>query len=85
MIILYYYCLLNVFGFLLMWTDKRKARKHKWRIKENTLWTFAFLGGAFSMTVAMFFFRHKTKHLTFLIGFPLLTIFHAAIVYYINF
>jgi len=84
MILIIYFLAINLIGFLLMWTDKRKARKNQWRLKENKLWTIAVLGGALGMTVAMFLFRHKTKHLSFFIGLPLLTILHGIIVYYIR-
>ncbi|WP_318036013.1 DUF1294 domain-containing protein [Halobacillus shinanisalinarum] len=32
--------------FFLVGSDKRKARKGQWRVKEKHLWLFALLGGA---------------------------------------
>ena len=57
-----------------MKVDKQRAIRHKYRISENTLWTVAIVGGAIGTTLGMRLFRHKTKHLTFKIGFPLLAI-----------
>ena len=35
--IIIYFIAINLFGFLIMWLDKRKAKKGKWRIPEKTL------------------------------------------------
>ena len=40
--------------------------------REKTLFLFALLGGAPGGTAGMFLFRHKTRHWTFRLGFPLL-------------
>lgn len=71
-VILIFLLCMNVYGLFLMGYDKSQARKHKWRIRERTLWIVAVFGGAMGMTLGMLLFRHKTKHLSFKIGFPLL-------------
>ena len=63
---------MSVFLFVLMGLDKAKARRSAWRISEKTLFVLALLGGALGGTAGMFLFRHKTKHWTFRLGFPLL-------------
>lgn len=63
---------MSAFLFVLMGLDKTKARRGRWRISEKTLFVFALLGGALGGTAGMFVFRHKTKHRTFRLGFPLL-------------
>ena len=63
---------MSVFLFVLMGLDKGKARRGARRIPEKTLFVFALLGGAVGGTAGMFFFRHKTKHWYFRLGFPLL-------------
>lgn len=68
------YLLMNVLGLILMGNDKRRAIKHQYRIPEKNLWFMAFFGGAVGTTVGMKFFRHKTKHTSFKIGFPLLAV-----------
>ncbi len=57
-----------------MWSDKRKAIKGAWRIKESTLFAVALLGGALGTTCGMYWFRHKTKHWYFKVGFPVILI-----------
>lgn len=66
------YILLNLIGLYIMVDDKKRARKHQFRIPEKTLWMVALLGGAIGTTAGMKLFHHKTKHRSFRIGFPLL-------------
>ena len=74
--LMYYLLLINAAAFLLMRTDKLRARKKQWRIPEAVLLLFAALGGSLGATAAMFLFRHKTKHPMFLIGFPIMFLLH---------
>ena len=63
---------MSVFLFAMMGLDKGKARRGKWRVSEKTLFVFALFGGALGGTAGMFLFRHKTRHWTFRLLFPLL-------------
>lgn len=65
-----YLVIVNLIGFLAMGMDKRKARKHKWRIKEATLFLLAVIGGSIGCWLGMYVFHHKTKHWYFVIGMP---------------
>ena len=76
------YIVINSFGFFLMLIDKRKAEKGKWRISEKRLWIVAFLGGGLGQTIGMNRFRHKTKHLQFKIGLPVITAINLVIYIY---
>ena len=67
-----YLLIINAFAFLLMLIDKRKAQKNKWRIPEKTLFASAILGGSLGAMAGMYTFRHKTQHLRFVIGIPLI-------------
>ena len=69
--ILLYLLIVNAVGFLLMLVDKQKARKKLWRIPESTLLLSAAIGGSIGALAGMYTFRHKTKHLKFLLGVPL--------------
>lgn len=74
--LLYIYILLiNILGFLLMYIDKQRAIKNKWRISETSLLSIAIIGGSIGMYLGMNKFRHKTKHNKFKIGIPLIIIF----------
>ena len=70
----YYIVFINLLGIILMFLDKRKAVKNKWRISENTLMLTALIGGALGILIGMYTFRHKTKHKKFTIGVPVLLI-----------
>lgn len=71
---LIYFLIVNAAGFLSMLLDKHKARKNLWRIPESTLLTIALLGGSIGSLVGMYLVRHKTKHLKFTLGIPLIMI-----------
>ena len=65
---------MNIIAFVTMGVDKKRARKHEYRISEKTLWTLAIIGGGTGAFLGMIQFRHKTKHPTFRIGFSILMI-----------
>lgn len=64
--------LINAAGFLLMHLDKQKARHHRRRISEATLFTVAALGGSLGVWAGIYAFRHKTLHRRFTWGVPLI-------------
>ncbi len=59
--------------------DKKRAQRNEWRIKEQTLWTIAIIGGALGATIGMSLYRHKTKHASFRFGLPALVVVHLAL------
>lgn len=65
-----YLIIINLIAFLAMYIDKRRAKYGKWRIKEHTLFILAILGGSIGAIAGMYTFRHKTKKMRFVIGFP---------------
>ena len=67
-----YLIAINVIAFLLMMIDKIKAKKNKWRIPEATLFLAAAIGGSIGSLLGMYTFRHKTKHIKFIIGMPII-------------
>ena len=71
-LLLYYLLIINAAGFLLMLVDKWKAKKNHWRIRESTLLIVAALGGSIGSLAGMYLFRHKTQHLKFTLGIPLI-------------
>ena len=71
--VLYIYLIvINVAAFLLMLIDKVKAKKNLWRIPEATLFLVAAVGGSIGSLLGMYTFRHKTKHIKFTVGMPLI-------------
>lgn len=77
-----YLIVLNLLAFLLMGLDKAKARRHRWRIPEKTLFLSAILGGSIGAIAGMQLFRHKTKHASFRIGMPCILVLQLALAAY---
>lgn len=65
----------NLLLFILMGLDKRKAKLNHWRISEKTLFSLALIGGSIGGILGIYTFRHKTKHLKFTLGFPIIFLF----------
>lgn len=70
-IVTIYMVIMSIIGFVIMGIDKKKAIKRGWRIPERTLLLIAFIGGALGSFIGMHFFRHKTKHIKFVVLLPL--------------
>lgn len=82
--IIIYFIAINLFGFFIMWLDKRKAKKGAWRIPEKTLFIITALGGGIGTIAGMYTFKHKTQKIQFVIGFPFITILEiVTIIYFI--
>ena len=78
-----YLIIINLFGILIMYIDKRKAMYGRWRIPEKTLIIIAILGGSIGCMIGMKLFRHKTQKIKFVLGYP--TIFIAELILIIYF
>lgn len=72
MMIIFYLLTINAAAFFLMLADKFKARKNLWRIPEWVLFASAVLGGSIGALGGMYLVRHKTRHLSFTAGIPLI-------------
>lgn len=83
--IVIYLISINIIGFFIMGIDKYKAKKGMWRIPENTLFLFAFIGGGIGTIAGMYTFRHKTKKLRFIIGMPAIVILEILFFIYMKF
>ena len=79
----FYLIIINFAAVLVTVADKRRARKHRWRVPENTLLLVAALGGSPAMLTTMLLIRHKTRHPKFMIGIPLILILQVAALYFI--
>ena len=82
-VILIYLLIINASGFLVMTIDKLYARKNMWRVPERTLLGLAALGGSIGVLSAMYTVRHKTKHMKFVIGVPLILALQIGLVLYL--
>ena len=71
-ILLAYLIIINAAAFVLMLADKINAKRGAWRVPEATLMTVAAIGGSVGALAGMYTFRHKTKHIKFTLGIPLI-------------
>ena len=61
--------------------DKHQARRGGWRISEKFLFAISLIGGAVGMYLTMLQIRHKTKHMHFMVGLPIIILAQAAILF----
>ena len=66
--------IINIVTFIIYGIDKYKAKKGKWRIPENSLIGLAIIGGCIGAYLGMRVWHHKTMHLKFKYGIPLIII-----------
>lgn len=79
--IILYIIILNLTLFILMGIDKRRAKLNKWRISEKSLFLFSLFGGSIGGIIGIYTFKHKTRHLNFTLGFPIILILQLIILY----
>jgi len=77
--ILAYVLIISIVSVCVTIYDKWAAKKRpKERTRESTLLLLSALGGSVAMLLTMFTIRHKTKHMKFMIGIPLIIAVQAA-------
>lgn len=70
----------NVLTFFVYGWDKWKAKQGKWRISEATLLMLAVAGGTIGALLGMQVWHHKTMHLKFKYGLPLILLAQIALI-----
>ena len=78
-----YLAVINLALFCVMGADKHRARRHRWRVRESTLFALCLLGGSLGGVLGMLVFRHKTRHWRFVLGFPAMLLLHLALAGYL--
>lgn len=63
-----YLLVINIVTFFYFGLDKLKSQLQHCRISEKILWILSAIGGSVGALLAMNFFRHKTKKLSFQAG-----------------
>jgi uncharacterized membrane protein YsdA (DUF1294 family) len=79
--LLHYLIIINIVTFLVYGIDKWKAKQGSWRISEATLLMLAVIGGTIGTLLGMQVWRHKTMHLKFKYGLPLILVAQIAFIY----
>ncbi len=62
------------------WAAKRRPKK---RIRESSLLALALVGGSVAMLATMLIIRHKTRHVKFMLGLPIVIAVQLAAAYFI--
>lgn len=70
--IICYLLTINAIGILLMYLDKKRAIKGKYRISEKMLLGLSVIGASLGILFGMYTFHHKTKKLKFKYGVPII-------------
>jgi uncharacterized membrane protein YsdA (DUF1294 family) len=78
-----YLIIMNAVNFILMGYDKKQAKKGRRRIPEKRFFTYAALGGGLGGWLGMLKWRHKTKHMSFVLGFPALIAVNVITIYFL--
>lgn len=78
-----YFFIINLFAIFLMKYDKVKAINNQYRVSEKTLFLIALILGGIGIYIGMYLFRHKTKHVKFAVGIPLIIILNILTIYYL--
>ncbi len=80
-ILLAYLAVISLISVVVCIYDKVVSKKNRveLRIPESVLLALSALGGSVAMFITMILIRHKTKHLKFMLGIPLIIVAQIAI------
>jgi len=61
--------------------DKKISKRNnvKLRIPEKSLFIWSAIGGSVAMYITMHLIRHKTKHVSFMVGIPVIFVLQVAL------
>ena len=62
--------------------DKKISKRNnvKLRIPEKSLFVWSAVGGSVAMYITMRLIRHKTKHVSFMVGIPVIFVLQVAVI-----
>lgn len=69
---MYYIITINIITLMAYIIDKFKAKQHAWRIPEAALLGLATIGGSVGALIGVFIIRHKSRHIKFKFGVPII-------------
>ena len=84
-VFLAYIAIISLISAIVCIYDKKISRKNRveLRIPEKTLIRLCLFGGSVSMLWTMLAVRHKTKHIKFMLGIPLIIILQVALLWFL--
>ena len=78
-ILIGYLIVISIISIIVCIYDKFAAKHNpKHRTREATLLLLSALGGSVAMLITMLIIRHKTKHVKFMLGIPVIMVVQAA-------
>ena len=82
-IFLAYIAIISIISVVVCIYDKKISKKNRVELRtpEKTLMLLSALGGSVAMFITMQIIRHKTKHVKFMLGIPLIIIVQVGIVF----
>ena len=80
----WYLAIINVLVLVVYGGDKLFDKLDSWRVPEKVLLLLALLGGSIGALLAMQIFRHKTRHLKFRYGVPMILLLQVAALVYLH-
>ncbi len=76
-----YLALISLVSIVVCIYDKIAAKHNpKHRTRERTLLLLSALGGSVAMLLTMLLIRHKTKHVKFMVGIPVIIVLQIALI-----
>ena len=77
-----YIAVISLISIVVCIYDKKISKRGdvRLRIPEKSLFIWSALGGSLAMFITMKLIRHKTKHLSFMIGIPVIFILQVALI-----
>ena len=82
LILFAYIAVVSMLSIIVCVYDKKISKRNdvKLRIPEKSLFIWSAVGGSLAMFITMKLIRHKTKHVSFMVGIPVIFILQVALI-----
>ena len=82
-----YIAVISLISIIVCIYDKKISKRNdvRLRIPEKSLFIWSAVGGSLAMYITMRLIRHKTKHVSFMVGIPVIIILHIALIVALRF
>lgn len=82
LILFAYIAVVSLISVIVCIYDKKISKRNnvKLRIPEKSLFIWSAVGGSLAMYITMQLIRHKTKHVSFMVGIPVIFILQVALI-----
>ncbi len=83
--VILYLAVISLISVIVTAADKQFSKKQgRRRVPEATLLLYAAFGGSAAMLITMLLIRHKTRHIKFMLGIPLILLFQAVVAVWLS-